>query len=216
MNANLTKQYMTDKAYLIDQQARAQKRRIATECVIHKAGQTSSRADIHNEASRRLPVPQPLMPRRAMIIGVLVIMLIGFFAMPTSVFAQSGPGSSNSLFPGDGASSFGLGIYYIRLGEYEWAVDLFSDMIEANPLNPSAYAARGTSHYFLANYEEAMADSEHALELAPHYAMPHWTIGDIYFHMEEFEMALEHYELYVELAGESPHPYVLAQIEFCR
>ncbi len=216
MTANWTKQYMVDKAYRADVEARAQQMRVAQDCRDAKQRKTASHTKETEHIDKRdVPppqVPSPLRPRRALVFGIIVAVLFAMLVAPSSSFAQD---TSDQFDSGTDVGGFEYAIFYLQIGRYEWAVEILDAMIEEQPENPSAYAARGTCYYYMADYAQAIADSEIAIALAPSYSMPYWTLGDVYFDLGDYELARENYMKYVDLAIDHPHPYVLDQVQRC-
>ncbi|MBR3637621.1 MAG: tetratricopeptide repeat protein [Lachnospiraceae bacterium] len=63
--------------------------------------------------------------------------------------------------------NFYLGVCYYKLGRYEESVDRFSAILALKEKNVDAYVERGTAYLALGKTDEATADFDRAVELAP-------------------------------------------------
>lgn len=217
MTTNWTKQYMVDKAYRKEMEIRSDKVRMAKMCKRTRQDEINQQDHTPNTDGKQGETPQPprqLRPRWAMMTSLFLMVAMFFVASPMVASAQN----SVDMFDagGSGDSDLAYAIFYLQLGEYELVIDVLDEYLEDHPSNPSAYAVRGTAHYYLTEYEDAILDSEAAISLAPDYSMPYWTLGDVYFDMEEYDLALEHYLVYIDLSDNNPDPYVLGQVALCR
>ncbi len=187
---NILTNYDLDKSYRTEQLRKAQEHQLA---------------ESHNTSSRSLN--KRLMFR-------LIAIVIAVITTATATQAQD---TGASLDAGESLpDSFYVGIFYMQQGYLDDALRVFNEMIADDPDNPSVYAARGTVYFYLGDVEQAIADSEFAIELVPDYSMPFWTLGDIYVELGDYSQALENYTMYIDIMGGYSHPYVLEQVALCR
>lgn len=83
--------------------------------------------------------------------------------------------------------------YYFLQGDYERAVQLFTQEIEKEPQQPNHYLARAACLLNVMQKERAIADVERALKLAPNNAVALQLRGEIYYLEKDHEAALEYY-----------------------
>jgi tetratricopeptide (TPR) repeat protein len=91
--------------------------------------------------------------------------------------------------------------YYLR-HEHRLAIADQTYLIEQKPdVYPAAYLLRGLSYYFLLDRDAAFADLSHAIELDPSLPEAYLYLGEIHYHRDEDQQALENYQRYLELVG---------------
>src|SRR5262245_19653949 len=73
--------------------------------------------------------------------------------------------SSDSCNEHSAFTYFERGSYAYLDKDYERAIDEYTCAIQRNPDNAPAYGYRGTSHFKLSQYDEALADYDAAIEL---------------------------------------------------
>jgi tetratricopeptide (TPR) repeat protein len=73
-----------------------------------------------------------------------------------------------------------LGYIYTIREDYEKALDLFQSIVEAGFQNAQAYAAIGYIMDRLGNFKEAVMNLYRALDLDPHNANAHNSLGYLY------------------------------------
>jgi tetratricopeptide (TPR) repeat protein len=73
-------------------------------------------------------------------------------------------------------------------GRLDESLAFYDRALELDPLNPSAYGARGTVLYYLGRHEEARTALAEALKLSPDQGQAHALLAEVYlaqFHPEE-------------------------------
>jgi tetratricopeptide (TPR) repeat protein len=118
----------------------------------------------------------------------------------------------------DGLPSFGSayaarGDVYLSLGEYDLAIADYTNAITIYPDFVSALYTRGRAYHGIGELHLAHADYANAMEQLPEYAMPYWGLGDLYFEREQYDEALENYQMYLALVIDEPDVEVVARIE---
>ena len=98
-----------------------------------------------------------------------------------------------------------LGRIYEVLGEYEQAVDNYTEAIRLDyePLN-WPYTGRGLSNVRLGRYGQALADYTRSIDLDPDFDVAWHGRGLAYFGLNEFEKAIENYNQAIVLLDDGP------------
>ena len=105
------------------------------------------------------------------------------------------------------------GDVYLTLGDYELAIADYTNAIDIYPNFVSALYTRGQAYHAIGELDLAIADYANALEQLPEYAMPYWGLGDLYFEQEQYDEALETYQVYLALVEDAPDAEVVARVE---
>lgn len=98
----------------------------------------------------------------------------------------------------DAIAEKGLNLY--ESGDYEAALEIFNNVVDAESRNPLAYDARGTIYTALNEYENALSDYSRAIELSPSFAQAYYNRGRLYGLLERYDEALSDLEQSIELA----------------
>jgi len=77
-------------------------------------------------------------------------------------------------------------------GEYERALDLFGQVVAAEPDNAAAYTNIGYIHRRLQNFDLSLANYHQALAIDPEFTSAHEYIGEAYLEIDNLEMAEYH------------------------
>ena len=75
---------------------------------------------------------------------------------------------------------YNQGVSLYDSGEYQKAIDEFSQTIELDPKYVWAYNNRGSSYHKLGEYERAIEDFDEAVELEPQYPWTYYIRGHSY------------------------------------
>ena len=98
--------------------------------------------------------------------------------------------SPNSMTPAQRHHSQGMSLY--GSGEYQRAIEEFSQTIELDPQHGEAYYVRGISYANLGQYEKAIEDYDKAIELDPQYPSTYGSRGLSYANLGQYELSLIH------------------------
>jgi tetratricopeptide (TPR) repeat protein len=79
-------------------------------------------------------------------------------------------------------------------GDLHDAIDLFSDVLDAEYENVEALVGRGRAQLVLGDFARAMSDFTIAAETAPEDPEPCIAIGDLYFERKDYRSAIEYYD----------------------
>ncbi len=86
------------------------------------------------------------------------------------------------------------GIEAMQRGNYQAAIDLFTQVIEAAPNFAEGYNKRATTYYLMQMYEESIADCERTIALNPHHFGALSGGGLCYLSQRNMTKALEWFE----------------------
>jgi tetratricopeptide (TPR) repeat protein len=75
--------------------------------------------------------------------------------------------------------------------KYHEAVELATELIHESPWIAEAWCQRGTAHYHLQNYDQAIRDCHQALEINPYHFAAAAGMGQCYLLLEDRVAALE-------------------------
>jgi tetratricopeptide (TPR) repeat protein len=100
-----------------------------------------------------------------------------------------------------------VGIYFALRGNYERALDEFTQAIDGLPQFGSAYAARGDVYQTLGEFDLAIADYTTAIDIYPDFVSALYTRGRAYHAVGEFELAIDDYENAVAQLPDYALPY---------
>jgi tetratricopeptide (TPR) repeat protein len=105
------------------------------------------------------------------------------------------------------------GLAYYEQREFERAIADFDKAIALKPDFADAYYSRANTHFVQNQYEQAVADYEQAIALKPDFAYAYWALGNLYFVLERPNDELTAYHHYLELAGDSADPEIIARVQ---
>lgn len=95
--------------------------------------------------------------------------------------------------------AFQLGLLHYDAQEYAASIISNSDAIKRNPNYTEAYYNRAISYRENGNYEEALADLQKTIKLAPNTALAYEAIGSIYYNMHDYKRMYENDTLAINL-----------------
>ncbi len=102
---------------------------------------------------------------------------------------------------------FKRGAYYVLQGDYERAEQYYARGIQREPGQANHYVGRAVCYLYMLQNENALADVERALTMAPDNEMALGMRGDIYLMEKDSDSALELYERAHQLNPNSALPY---------
>ena len=101
-----------------------------------------------------------------------------------------------------------VGLQYLENMQYDKAIELFTLVIEENPLSTEAYIRRGSAYYLARMSGEytsaAQADYHQALTLEPGNVQAWLGLADIDLRQGSYRQAIETLETALEYTGQSP------------
>jgi hypothetical protein len=105
-------------------------------------------------------------------------------------------------------TAFDGGEYYYDLGEYQKAIEYYSEAIRLNPEYVVAYNNRGSAYYFLGQYERAIEDFDEAIRLNPEYVVAYINRGMAYYNLDQYLLAMVNYNEAIRLDSDGERPEV--------
>ena len=97
------------------------------------------------------------------------------------------------LFAGTGKELFDNGVFQLKNGHFQQAVDEFSKLIELFPDNADAYKNRGVARINQKKYDLAIKDFETAKKIFPGLHGLHSNLGVAWFYKKNYKKAIENY-----------------------
>ena len=94
---------------------------------------------------------------------------------------------------------FSLAMKYIDEGDFDYAIENFTNAIKLKPNNANAYNNRGVCFYKQGNYELALNDYNLAIELYPNFYEVYFNRGFCFYIQGNYELALNDYNLAIDL-----------------
>ncbi len=98
---------------------------------------------------------------------------------------------------------FDNGVLLFKQGQYQGAVDKFSNLIEIAPGNADAYKNRGVCYMKQEKFDLAIPDFEKAKALFPELKGLYSNLGVAWYYKKEYEKAIQNYDIEIEMAPEN-------------
>lgn len=89
---------------------------------------------------------------------------------------------------------YNLGVSFIELGRYEEAIELFTQIVDIDPQNYTAYFNLGFSLYMLGRYEEAIEAYRKAIDINPKLYLSYFNLGNCFYKLGSYQKAAEAYQ----------------------
>ncbi len=97
-------------------------------------------------------------------------------------------------------------------GDYEKAIELYSEALAFNPNYDWAYNNRGIAYIDLEQYEQAISDLNRAIELNPNYANACYNRGIAYSSLKQYKAAISDYKKAIEINPNLSEAYIRLDI----
>ena len=94
---------------------------------------------------------------------------------------------------------FNLGNQYMKKGQFAESIDIFSEIINAEPNFAEAWNKRATLYYIVGDYEKSINDITKTLELEPKHFGALDGLAEIYFLQDQFYKAEQIYKRILEI-----------------
>ena len=78
-------------------------------------------------------------------------------------------------------------------GEYQKAIDSYTEVIRLEPKHVKAYNMRGVSYNVLGQHERAIQDYTEAIRFDPEYEKAYYNRGDAYYDLGQYEKAVKEF-----------------------
>ena len=118
-------------------------------------------------------------------------LILTFLLLCTGIFAQT----REELFDN--------GVLLFKQGQYQKAIDVFSELIEIAPDHADAYKNRGVSYMKQQKFDLAIKDFQTAKALFPELKGLYSNLGVAWYYKKEYEKAIENYDIELEMAPEN-------------
>ena len=93
------------------------------------------------------------------------------------------------------------GISHLAAGLYLEALKDFNQAIKLNPNNVNAYMNRGNVYYALGQYQKALGDYDRVIELNPRFSKPYGARGMTYIQLNQLQRAFADFKIFMELSS---------------
>jgi len=94
---------------------------------------------------------------------------------------------------------FNLGNQYMKKRQFAESIDIFSEIIDAEPNFAEAWNKRATLYYIVGDYEKSINDITKTLELEPKHFGALDGLAEIYFLQDQFYKAEQIYKRILEI-----------------
>ena len=98
---------------------------------------------------------------------------------------------------------FDNGVLLFKKGQYQKAIDTFSELIKIAPDHADAYKNRGVSYMKQQKFDLAIKDLQTAKELFPELKGLYSNLGVAWYYKKEYEKAIENYDTEIEMEPEN-------------
>jgi Flp pilus assembly protein TadD len=95
----------------------------------------------------------------------------------------------------DPLNAFMRGLYYLRINDYENAIEFFNMADKLEPHNPAILNNKGVAYHGLGRYSEARVSFEEALKYSPDEAIIHYNYAQTLNQLLHFDVAEEELEI---------------------
>jgi tetratricopeptide (TPR) repeat protein len=105
-----------------------------------------------------------------------------------------------------------LGILFYLKDRYEEALEAFQKALAINPNNIESYINCGILFKKRGEWGEAIESYKKALAINPLHGETHYNIALLYEQMENVELAVRHYQIFIQLSSRT-HPELVSKVE---
>ncbi len=131
-----------------------------------------------------------------------------WFVLAAMLFCAAAGAETNQASNGSMEKDlFAAGVLQFKQGEYQQAVDIFSDLINLFPQNADAFKNRGVAYMKLEKFDDAIADFESAKKISPNLKGLYSNLGVIWYYKENYEKAIENYNREIEITPDNAVAY---------
>ena len=122
-------------------------------------------------------------------------------------FAAAGAQADQSYNEAMEKDLFEAGVKQFRQGEYQEAIDTFTDLINLFPQNADAFKNRGVAYMKLEKFDDAIADFQSAKNISPNLKGIYSNLGVIWYYNKNYEKAIENYNKEIEITPDNAVAY---------
>ena len=109
--------------------------------------------------------------------------------------------------PFDAYEAAQKGFKFIKVGEYDNAVNAFSEAINISKTYSPGYSGRGVAYIRLKEYEKAIKDFDVAIKRSKNIALNYKLRGDAYSALKNYKKAIKDFDSAVKIETEMPEAY---------
>ena len=102
---------------------------------------------------------------------------------------------------------FNKGVASLKQGDFQEAIDVFSRLIDQDPLNPDVYRNRGVAYMKVNNYDAAISDFESALKIRPDIKGIYSNLGVAWYYKKEYARAISYYDREIQFKTDNHYAY---------
>ncbi|MGC2422846.1 MAG: tetratricopeptide repeat protein [Nitrospirota bacterium] len=100
--------------------------------------------------------------------------------------------------PQDAGKLIQDGLQSYKQGDYQKAMDMFTQAVDADPKNAEAHFFKGNCLALLGKKQEAIAEYDKSIQLAPNVPQPYYNEGNAYASLGKDKEALEAFDKAIE------------------
>lgn len=139
--------------------------------------------------------------RLTTILGIITLLNAG------AVAVQAQPQSIQIVQKNNAEEIFREGLKKIEQGNFQGAINDFTEVLKINPNIPDAYYFRGLARDLLEDNEEAIKDYSEAIRLDPKNTYAYNNRGTVYAELKEYDKAIEDYDRALDKDSENANAY---------
>jgi len=102
---------------------------------------------------------------------------------------------------------FNQGVEYFEKGQFDLALECYTQAIKENPKYVVAYSNRGFIYHQLKLYKQAIRNYEQAIKLNPKFIVAYYNRASIYIELKQYEQALKDYDQAIKLNSKDAISY---------
>jgi len=91
-------------------------------------------------------------------------------------------------------NDFKQGLELMQGGQLQASIEMFTKVIEKNPIFAEAWNKRATVYYLLGDFDSSVLDINETLKLEPRHFGAMDGLGLIFIHLQEYEKAIDVYD----------------------
>lgn len=137
------------------------------------------------------------------VIGLLLI--LGF----PQVVIWAGEPADGSDYEPSSAVYFRVGMFHVVRGEYEQAIEVFSQAITLEPDFDEAIFERGKCYAAIGETDLALSDYGRVISLMPRFGRPYYRRAQLYLSLAQPDAAIRDLEVAVKYMAVVPEPHLL-------
>ena len=126
-----------------------------------------------------------------MVLKLLLAVVLTLALVPPAMAAGSSSTSRPPAIPRAQPTDYDLGVKAVQAGDYQRALALLQNVVQADPRNADAWNYIGFSHRKLQQFDQSLAAYQKALAINPDHRGANEYLGELYLMTAEPEKARE-------------------------